>query len=358
MRKQGGILQAAAGRFEANVMPAWSSLRRPARWLAAISKYKATSSGAPNFAYELCIKYAGHKCLEGIDLSCWNIAFNGSESVRASTLKNFSAAFEYAGFKKEAFYPCYGLAESSLFVTGPKVGRPFSAISADKQQLAQGLFVPQANHNAMELVGVGFPVGADLAIVDPESHELCNDTHIGEIWIKSPSVAAGYWQKTAETSSTFGVYTKSGQGPYMRSGDLGFMFQGELYVTGRCKEVIILNGCNYYPYDIEHTVQACGDAIRADATVAFSVDTNGAEKLIIIQELYRKRGNTVDIAQLKKNISERVYEKHGLLIHDLVLVKQATLPKTTSGKLKRVEVKQQYLANAIHDEVMPYQNAS
>ena len=144
----------------------------------------------------------------------------------------------------------------------------------------------------------------------------------------------------------------------MRSGDLGFMFQGELYVTGRCKEVIILNGCNYYPYDIEHTVQACGDAIRADATVAFSVDTNGAEKLIIIQELYRKRGNTVDIAQLKKNISERVYEKHGLLIHDLVLVKQATLPKTTSGKLKRVEVKQQYLANAIHDEVMPYQNAS
>jgi acyl-CoA synthetase (AMP-forming)/AMP-acid ligase II len=355
----GGILQPLFGGFEANLMSPLTFLRRPSRWLAAISKYKATSSGGPNFAYELCIKYAGSKSLEGIDLSSWNIAFNGSEPIRATTLKNFSVAFEYAGFKKKAFCPCYGLAESSLFVTGPKVDQEFSIINADKQQLMQGSFTPSSdNHNTVELVSSGFPTGTDLIIIDPVSHELRNDAHIGEIWIKSSSVADGYWQKTAETSSTFGAYTKSGQGPYMRSGDLGFMYQCELYVTGRCKEVIILNGCNYYPYDIEHTVQACGDILRTDATVAFSVDTNGTEKLIIIQELYRNQTNTVDIVQLKKNIHEHVYEKHGLIIHDLVLVKQATLPKTTSGKLKRVEIKQQYLANTIQNKILLYQNVS
>lgn len=343
----GGILQPLYGGFSVNLMSPTTFLRRPIRWLQAINKYRATTSGGPNFAYDLCVKHATTENLEGLDLSCWEVAFNGAEPIREKTLTRFYNAYKQCGFQYNAYYPCYGLAESSLIVTGgdnlksPKILRT----NPDDHQLDK--LDSATNNIEFPLVSSGTAFDADIKIVNPVTMVINTDYEIGEIWIRSASVAQGYWKNPEQTLATFGTYARDKTGPYLRTGDLGFVVNKELYVTGRLKELVIVNGRNFFPSDIEEIVQSCNSAFRVGCGVAFSVDIDDKEKLIIVQEVERKRIQTIDINTLVLSITDSVASVYKIIPSDIILVEQSSLPKTSSGKLKRIEVKRQYLQSEL-----------
>ena len=241
-------------------------LQRPYRWLQAISRYGATISCGPNFAYDLCIRKITPAQRATLDLSSWKMAFNGAEPIRHDTLERFAETFASCGFRHEVFYPCYGLAEATLIVTGGQqatrpVAHTVQKLALEQQQLA----VPANDMAAAQtLVGCGQALSTQqqIVIVDPDSQTLCPPDHIGEIWVAGPSVAQGYWNRPAETAETFQAYLLTGEGPFLRTGDLGFLHAGELFITGRRKDVIIIRGSNHYPQDIELTVERSHPALR------------------------------------------------------------------------------------------------
>ncbi|KIH86030.1 fatty acyl-AMP ligase [Pseudomonas batumici] len=339
----GGIIQPLFAGFTANIMSPMTFLRRPLRWLQAISLYGATSSGGPNFSYKLCAKHFNSKQMAGIDLSSWRVAFNGAEPIRAQTLKSFFELFSPYGFSHEAFYPCYGLAESTLFVSGGSPREVHQQISIDSGQLSLGRAVHVADHSdAKTVVGSGQVLGNEVVIVDPQGRQVLNDRDIGEIWVSGESVAQGYWQRPEESEVVFQAMTQDGRGPFMRTGDYGFFDGQELFITGRLKEVIIINGKNYFPSDIESSVQALSSAFKADAGAAISIDAQG-EQLVVIQEVERSQRNAHTVEALEALIREHCYTAHGIRPHDVICVDQSHIPKTTSGKIKRLQVRQDYL---------------
>src|SRR5436305_14814270 len=269
-------------------------LQRPARWLEAISRYRATTSGGPNFAYELCVRKVGAAQREGLDLSSWQVAFNGAEPVRAGTLRRCAAAFAPCGFRAAAFRPCYGLAEATLLVSGwrqegePRV-RTFDAEALERHEALDAGKAAGDAARSRELVSCGLGVQTVLA-VDPESGGPCPPGRVGEIWVGGPSVAQGYWERPQETVATFGARLADGTGPFLRTGDLGFVAEGELFLTGRLKDLIILRGRNHYPQDLERTAERNHADLRAGGGAAFAVDIigeageAGEERLVIIPE--------------------------------------------------------------------------
>jgi acyl carrier protein len=324
-------------------------LQKPLLWLELISRYRASISGGPNFAYDLCVRKITAEQKEGLDLSAWKVAFNGSESIWAETLSGFASAFASCGFRAESFYPCYGLAEATLFVAGkegtslPTI-RSIEARGSDKNRLADG---PAASEQTRGLVGCGRPAGGhEIAIINPETLTERAEGEIGEIWISGPSVAKGYWNRPEETRQTFQVYLNGVErGPYLRSGDLGAIDDGELFITGRCKDLIIIRGVNHYPEDIEQTISQCHPALRPHACAAFSIEDNGEEKLVIVQELSRSyRGDTSQIINL---IRSRISEKHLLQVFSIALIRQGSIPKTSSGKIQRHACKTIYQKGAL-----------
>ena len=320
-------------------------LQKPIRWLQAISHYKATTSGGPNFAYDLCIRKVTPEQLATLDLSSWEVAFTGAEPVRAETLEQFASTFAPCGFRKEAFYPCYGMAETTLIVSGgEKTALPITC-NVDKAALEQNRIVKQdkSRGDIQTIVGCGqSPSDQKVIIVDPQSLTMCAPEQVGEIWVAGPSVAQGYWNQPQETEKTFQAYladTDISDGetsiPFFRTGDLGFLQDGELFITGRVKDVIIIRGQNHYPQDIELTVEKSHPALKPASGAAFSIDFKGSERLVIVQEVERSYLRKLNVQEILGNVRQAVIAQHGLDIFATVLIKTGSIPKTSSGKIRR-----------------------
>jgi acyl-CoA synthetase (AMP-forming)/AMP-acid ligase II len=302
-------------------------LMDPVRWLRAIDRYRSDTSGGPNFAFDFCTQRVTPEEKAALDLSHWSVAAIGSEPVSAETMERFTAAFAPCGFKPGTFFPCYGLAEATLFVTGgPKGAVP----------------VVRRFDGTRPVVGCGrtWP-GQEVRIVDPDTRALRPDGEVGEIWLRGPSVAKGYWNRPAETEETFGVRLASGEGPYLRTGDLGILHAGELFVTGRTKDLIVIRGRNHYPQDIEATVQAAHPGLRAGCGAAFELTRDGRPCLVVVQEVDRGCRD-LDAARVAGDVRQAVAERHELQLNELVLLAPGTIPKTSSGKVRRHRCRAEY----------------
>ena len=354
-----GVLQPLYAGVPVVLMSPASFLQRPARWLEAISRYKATTSGGPNFAYDLCVRKITDAQRAQLDLSSWTVAFNGAEPVRAETMENFVNRFAECGFKREAFYPCYGLAEATLMVSGGlKDAAPVSlSVSASGLERHVVSEEPRPGSGARELVGCGATMpGQQVAIVRPEMMARCSPDEVGEIWVSGPSVAQGYWDNPGETERTFRArLADTGEGPFLRTGDLGFLRDGELFVTGRLKDLIIIRGSNYYPQDIELTVERAHPALRAGFGAAFAVEILGEERLIVVQEVDASRATSLD--EVTGSIRQAVAEEHQLQAYGIILVKPHAVPKTSSGKTQRQACRELFLAGNL-DPVMEWRAAT
>jgi thioester reductase-like protein len=341
----GGVLQALyCGRPIAMMSPL-DFLQKPVRWLEAITRFKATTSGGPNFALELCCKRITANEIEKLDLSTWRVAFCGAEPVRPSTLDAFARQFEPAGFRREALYPCFGLAEATLLVTGGWV----NSAPAVRSQHGSPLDANGVPHQG-SYVSCGRPQGGQqVKIVDPESRAEIASGEEGEIWVMGPNVAQGYWNRPDDTRQTFGAMTNTGDGPYLRTGDLGFDLDGELFVTGRLKDVIVVRGQNYHPEDLEQTIERSHEMIRRGCTAVFGVTKGPGESVVAAVEV-RERLEAGDRLDVLRAIRSIVSREHGIAVDDIVLLRPRTLPKTSSGKMRRFECRGIYLAGGFGAE--------
>ena len=340
----GGILAPVFIGRPSVLMSPMAFLQRPIRWLRTISRYQANTSGGPNFAYQLCVDKIADEDLEGIDLSSWETAFNGAEPVRASTLEQFAERFSSVGFKRKAFLPCYGMAETTLIVTGgpqrePPVVKSFDASLLDVQKVVE---VPSGAENARDLVASGEVLpGEQVLIVEPETLTPVGADTIGEIWINSPSVGQGYWEREESTQETFCAITANGDGPFLRSGDLGFIHDGQLFVAGRLKDMIIVRGVNRYPQDIEQTVESAHEVMQSGLVAAFADSADDRERLIIAAEVPKRREETA-WNEVIVAIRREVAQHHELPPDAVVLVRFGTLPRTSSGKIQRHACREEF----------------
>jgi len=357
----GGLLLPVHSGRRVVLMSPLTFIERPVRWLWAVSRYRARTSPSPNFGYELCVKKVVPEECEGLDLSSWLAAINGAEPVRAETMDRFVEAFGPYGFRREAFYPAFGMAEATLLVTGGQRGDPPLVPSFSRRALEQGRVVEAALDapEAQRLVGCGQPVpGSQVVIVDPATLRPQPAGHVGEIWIRSPSVGLGYWNRPEENARLFRARLQTGTtgspiagngngrrfhegSDYLRTGDLGFVFQGQLFVTGRLKELIILGGRNFYPSDIERVVHQADLALKLDGGAAFSVDVDGEERLVIVQEVLRPK--RCDPQALFRKIRKELIEEFEIVPHAIALIPAGSLPKTSSGKTRRRACRESFL---------------
>lgn len=348
----GGIIQPVFAGGETILLSPVHFIQKPFRWLMAISRYKATTSGGPNFAYDLCVRKITPDQKAGLDLSSWKVAFNGAEPVRAETLRCFASVFESCGFRPKAYLPCYGLAETTLIACGCNKNAEPVILQADAQALKAGrlaLAAEDREHN-FELVGNGTaPPDHAIVVVDPEKQTPCEHDRIGEIWIAGPSIAQGYWNRPEESKQTFqATFADTGEGPFLRTGDLGFIHSGELFVTGRLKDLIIIRGLNHYPQDIERTVERSHEALRAGCGAAFAVEVREEEQLVVVQEIERQYMRKLDAAAIIGAIRQSVSQEHGIQVYAVVLIKTTSLPKTTSGKVKRRLCREHFLQGSLN----------
>ena len=352
----GGILQPLYGGFPCILMSPTSFLQRPYRWLQAISRYRGTTSGAPNFAYELCSQKITPEQRATLDLSNWQVAFNGAEPIRGETLEFFATTFADCGFRQSAFYPCYGMAETTLLVSGGDRDTGYKTQAVDKLALAEDKIVEASGEkDSKVLVGCGKSIpDLEIAIVNPETFTVCSTEEVGEIWVRGDSVAQGYWNRPEETKETFQVETIPPSPPriplrlsatrvrspyeggkdFLRTGDLGFLDEaGELFITGRLKDLIIIRGRNLYPQDIELTTERSHDALRLGSNAAFTVEVDNEERLVVVQELeFRAKPNFEEVIVA---IRQEVTETHEIEVYGVVLIKPGSIPKTSSGKIQR-----------------------
>jgi amino acid adenylation domain-containing protein len=333
------------------LMPPMAFLQRPLRWLQAISNYKATTSGGPNFAYEMCVNKISPDERLQLDLSSWSVGFNGAEPIRADTLERFASAFESCGFRPDAFRTCYGLAEATLIVSGGGDSGPPVIKRLDQTALEHNRIVEASEEcrNVRSLVSSGEPLrDQKVLIVNPETHIGCGPGEVGEIWVSGPSVAQGYWNRPEETQRVFRARLADGSPDnFLRTGDLGFLQDGSLFVTGRIKDLIIIRGLNHYPHDIELTVERCHAGLRAGCGVAFSVDAAGEEQLVVVQEIERRYYR--DAKTIVQLIHEAIVNEHELSPHAVVLVKPATIEKTSSGKIERYKCRSDFLEGRLSE---------
>lgn len=331
------------------LMPPLAFLQKPVRWLQAISKYRATTIAAPNFAYELCVQTVKPEQCAELDLRSCVLAGVGAEPVRASTLARFQERFAPYGFSPQAFYPCYGLAEATLLVSGGQLGAGPVVLPVNKTVLSTEHRV-ELQADGQSVVGCGQAwLEHEIAIVDPDSCTRLPEGQIGEIWVRGPSVALGYWEQPAATAETFNGYlAATGEGPFLRTGDLGFLHQGELFVTGRRKELIIIRGQNHYPQDIEQTVEQAHAALQPGSGAAFAIEVGAEERLVVVHEVRRSHRQTIDHATVLAEVRQAIAQEHQLQLYDLVLLETGGLPKTSSGKIQRRACHSSYLAGTLN----------
>lgn len=375
----GGALVPIDAGFTIVVMSPGAFLMRPLRWLEVMSRYRAPISAGPDFGYHWCVKRSTPEQRAGLDLSNWSIAITGGEPVRAATLRRFAEAFAPVGFRPEAFVPAYGLTEATLALSGvsetletpetpdPSTTSDPSATSdpsgpavfsgplihhIDRTSLGEDRVVaaPPDDAGAVALVGCGGLHGRhSIVIVDPETLRLREADEVGEIWITGPSVASGYWEKPEETEHTFSAFLADrppgmAGGPYLRTGDLGFLRSGQLFITGRCKDLIIIGGVHYYPNDIEETVQECHPALLPARCAAFSVEPRrDFERLVVVQEVHRHRIGELDLAEVIDVIRAAIDKRHGIEASSVLLVRPQRIPTTSNAKVQRGQCKQLFL---------------
>jgi amino acid adenylation domain-containing protein len=347
----GGILQPLFGGFPVTLLQPTAFLQRPIRWLQAISRYHGTVSGGPDFAYELCVRKITPEQRSSLDLSCWTTAFTGAEPIRHETLRQFTKTFAECGFNGKAFYPCYGLAEATLFVTGSSLSDSPLVQTFQKSALEHNLAVtvPDDDKDARMLVSCGKGLDNQIVtIVNPETSIECSPGKIGEVWISGPSVAQGYWKRPEQTEDTFHAsLANSGKGPFLRTGDLGFLLDGELFITGRLKDLIIIRGRNHYPQDIEITSERCHPALQAGCCAAFSCEVDGEERLIIAQELKRECRNP-NVEEIAGTMRQAIAAGHELQVYTVLLLRFGSIPKTSSGKIQRHLCRASFLEQSLH----------
>ncbi len=339
-------------------------IQKPIRWLQTLTRYRVTHGGGPNFAFDLCVSRTDAARRKGLDLRSWRAAFNGSEPIRVETFQRFCTTFAAYGFKETAFCPAYGLAEATLLVTVNKPGKAAKFPRLRARDLEEGRVREASDPNEPSrcLAGCGSLFGATrVRIVDPVTRQLREPGEIGEIWVSGPSVAGGYWRKPEASERDFTArIDESGEGPFLRTGDLGCWFRGELLITGRLKDLIIVAGRNYDPADIELTASGCHPALQASSCVAFSVEGEQGERVVLMAEVVRsykpeqdasglekgtgaRSGRILVPASLIKTIRSAVSEHHQLPLNAVVLLKSGALPKTTSGKIQRHLCRQAFL---------------
>jgi len=342
----GGVMQPLYLGARCILLSPLSFLQRPSLWLEMITRYRATTSGGPNFAYDLCVRKISAEERATFDLSNWRVAFNGAEPVRHETLERFAATFASAGFRREAFFPCYGLAEATLFVSGgkqksgPPVVKALKSRELEKNRVVAGVL---ADDGLRYLVSCGSSApGRKVVVVNPESIVECRRGEVGEVWVSGRSVAQGYWNKPDLTDETFHAYiSDTGEGPFLRTGDLGFVDEGELFITGRLKDLIIIRGLNYYPHDVELVAEQSHPVLRAGCGAAFTTSVAGVEELVIVYEVDRRR--TVEMSEVFESIREAVAEDLGIQVSTIHLT-AGSIPKTSSGKIQRSVCREMFLA--------------
>ncbi|MDB5090738.1 MAG: polyketide synthase family protein, partial [Mucilaginibacter sp.] len=341
-----GLLQPLYNGFPCYLMAPASFIQRPLRWLEAISKYKGTHSPAPNFAYSLCCKNTTTDQIKDLDLSSWEMAMIGTEPVRVETMREFSEKYKQYGFRSETFTPAYGLAESTLKVSTVHKSKPVTFLSVNSAALEKNLVVvmKDGESGSQYFAGHGsYVLDTKIIIVDPETTELSKPGCIGEIWIGGPACALGYWKKEKETEEVFKARLKnSGDGPFLRTGDLGFYHNDELFITGRLKDLIIIRGLNHYPQDIEVTAEKSHPALKQDGGAAFSIEVSGKEQLVIVQEVNRGHLSKLNAEEVFTAIRKQVSLDHDLQVYAISLLMPASLPKTSSGKIQRRACKQAF----------------
>jgi len=335
-----GLLAPVFGGYPTHLMAPTAFLQKPLRWLRAISRYRATNSGGPNFAYDLCVRKTTSAERAGLDLGCWRVAYNGAEPIRPDTLERFYEAFRPSGFRWGAFYPVYGLAEATLAVSsGRRVDEPVLH-RVDAAALAEDRVDPAGESSAqsVRLVACGRAAGGTrVTIVDPATRRRCAAGRVGEVWVQGPSVAQGYWGQPDSTAATFHAHVAdTGGGPFLRTGDLGFLAGGDLVVTGRLKDVVIVRGRKLYPQDLELTAERSHPAVRPGCVAAFPVSGVEAERVILIAEVEPRRLNEPsEVQDVVAAIREAVSDQHELSLDAVALTAPGSVPKTTSGKLQR-----------------------
>ena len=357
----GGVLTPLYVGGPSILMPPTTFLKRPLGWLETIDRFRATISGAPDFAYRLCTERMADARRNGkaqeFDLSSWRLAFCGAEPIHAGTLTSFADAFESNGFNPTSFFPCYGLAEATLLAAGPACTDPPTILSVDRSELGGGRAVATGDvQQAQQLVGCGrAPEGHELLIIDPENLTALPERAVGEIVFRGPSVAEGYWRRGEESAEAFDCRINGGQESYLRTGDLGFFYEGELFVTGRVKDVIIIRGRNYYPQDIEQTAESAhpdvlpGAAFSVAVTPAAEIDSTSdePERLVLVHQINRacRGGAREEVAQA---IRRAVQQEHEIDPHAVVLIRQTSLPVTSSGKVQRSRCRELYLTDQLN----------
>jgi acyl-CoA synthetase (AMP-forming)/AMP-acid ligase II len=357
-----GIVQPIYSGFRCILLPNLSIMQQPVRWLRAISRYRGTHSGGPNFTYDLCVRKISNEQLTELDLSTWITAVNAAEPIRREILVRFAEKFTPCGFRWRSFFPAYGLAESTLVVSGRH--KPVFC-SVDKDALVQNRILDATPDSpaAVSIVGCGEPMpDTTVAIVNPESTTQCGPDEIGEVWVSSPSVAEGYWKRPDETDKLFNAFiADTGNGPFLRTGDLGFLRDDQVFITGRLKDLIIVRGNNHYPQDIEYTVEKSHPALRLGCSAAFSVEANGEERIVVVVEVaakprFEESGQRThddgvklppDTNEIFKAIRKAVAEAHDLSVYAIKLLKPGTIPKTSSGKIQRNACRVAFLAERL-----------
>jgi 8-amino-7-oxononanoate synthase len=345
----GGVLVPVfAGATSILISPA-DFLRKPIIWLAAISEYRITISGGPNFAYDLCVRNITDEQRATLDLSSWALAFIGAEPIQPATLERFAAAFAPCGFKPSAFYPCYGLAEATLMVSGARRGSGATVQAFRDTALTENHVepAPDGNGQARRLVACGSPVDAmHVVIVNSETRTEVAPGCVGEIWVAGASVGQGYWHNPRLTSRSFDAHlSNTGEGPFLRTGDLGFMSDGQLYVTGRWEDLIIVRGQNRYPQDIEVTARMSHPLLEAGCGAAFAMDDHGSQRLILVQEV--RHNGKMDLKPVLDAVRMAVLDEHDLALDTIVLVRSGTVPKTSSGKVQRHACREAFLSGEL-----------
>jgi len=333
------LLQALFCGAHCILMPTSSFVGNPMRWLRLISDYKATGSVAPPFGYALCSQRGTTKGSDDLKLDSWSIAAIGAETISASTIESFQNMFAPAGFRQRAFTPCYGLAEATVLVSSAKAESPPYLLSVSAKSLEQGhvMVTDASTRGSRTVVGCGVPVpGMRAVIVDPWTQRRVAPDRVGEIWLAGPGVTAGYWRQTEATRQTFHAFlADSGEGPFLRTGDMGFMHEEELFITGRLKELLIVAGENHYPQDIEASVATCHPALRPAGGAVFQLSDVENGKVMLLHEVRTNKVHNLDGAEVVREIRRTVVETHGIALHTILLLRPKSLPKTTSGKLQR-----------------------
>ncbi|MET0649586.1 MAG: AMP-binding protein [Pyrinomonadaceae bacterium] len=358
-----GLIQPMFVGFPCYVMAPTDFLQRPLRWLRALSRYRATNTGAPNFAYDLCTQKVTPEQRDTLDLSSLRVAFNGAEPIRHETIRRFVEHFGPCGLRPDVIYSAYGLAEATLKVTAgdtttPHTTRTLDAAALERNRVVAYADAPDAPPGGKTFVGCGKPSsGTRVRIIDPETLTPCEPGRVGEIWVAGPTVAAGYWNRPDLTEEVFGArLAGTGEGPFLRTGDTGFLDGDDLYVTGRLKDLIIIGGRNHYPQDIELTVEQSHPAVRSGGVAAFSVVVEGAEQLVIAAEVNQRHrpashapgdATALDLKSLTRAVQRDVSDQYGIGVHALALLKMGSIPITSSGKIRRQECRQRYLTGAL-----------